>query len=76
MERRPRPKNAALCAAIAASGYRRADIARQAGVSVGTVSGLACRRRRPKPETARRLARVLNSTPEAFWPDLARSEDS
>ena len=66
MERKPRIKNARLVAAIAMAGKTQKQLAREAGVSHRTLGYLVNYRNDAMPETARRIAMVLGTTPAAL----------
>ena len=70
MERKPRVKNPSLAAAIANSGKTQKQIAREAGISNRTLGYALNRRNDVLPETARRIANVLGTTPDALRLDV------
>ena len=63
MKRRRRRKNHRLVAAMAKTGLTGRQLAAEAGLHPTTVSEAVNLRVVPKPETARRIAAALRSTP-------------
>ena len=63
MKHRRRRKNPHLVAAMAAAGLTGRLLAEQTGLHPATISQAINQRVDPTPDTARRIARALNSTP-------------
>ena len=61
-----RRKNGALAAAIATSGHTSQAIAKLTGLTGNTISRILNYRQAPTPETAKKIAKALDSTPRAL----------
>ena len=66
MQRKIRRRNPALAAAMADGGWTNRTLAEAVGVHPTSISNLLNLRRDPRPETAGRIAEVLQSTPSAL----------
>ena len=58
-----RERNKRLLRALLDRGWTQREAARRAGVSAIQFNALCCGRNLPRPETARKIARALGTTP-------------